>query len=172
MSLEPPNKTRDCAVVIGVGASQGIGAAVCHRFAKEGLKVYVAGRTFQKIEAVAAEIHANAGEAVAFRLDAEDIHQVQALFDTITSQNERITAVIHNVGGNIPSIFLRSPLSFFNDMWQSTFLSAYLVSQSCLKILKNKITAHLFLLGRVLLYVENRFSLLLPWVNLPCELIH
>ncbi|HAI53994.1 MAG TPA: short-chain dehydrogenase, partial [Acinetobacter nosocomialis] len=23
MSLEPPNKTRDCAVVIGVGASQG-----------------------------------------------------------------------------------------------------------------------------------------------------
>ncbi len=73
-------------------------------FAKEGLKVYVAGRTFQKIEAVAAEIHANAGEAVAFRLDAEDIHQVQALFDTITSQNERISVVIHNVGG----IFLPS----------------------------------------------------------------
>ncbi|ENU48314.1 hypothetical protein F984_00597 [Acinetobacter nosocomialis NIPH 2119] len=112
MSLEPPNKTRDCAVVIGVGASQGIGAAVCHRFAKEGLKVYVAGRTFQKIEAVAAEIHANAGEAVAFRLDAEDIHQVQALFDTITSQNERITAVIHNVGGNIPSIFYAARCRF------------------------------------------------------------
>ncbi len=98
------DKKQDCAVVIGVGASQGIGAAVCRLFAKEGLKVYVAGRTFQKIEAVAAQIHANAGEAVAFRLDAEDIHQVQALFDTITSQNERITAVIHNVGG----IFLPS----------------------------------------------------------------
>ncbi len=42
---------------------------------------------------------------MAFRLDAEDINQVQALFDTIISQNERITAVIHNVGGNIPSIF-------------------------------------------------------------------
>ncbi|EPK3662212.1 SDR family NAD(P)-dependent oxidoreductase, partial [Acinetobacter baumannii] len=133
MASATPDKIRDCAVVIGVGASQGIGAAVCHRFAKEGLKVYVAGRTFQKIEAVAAEIHANAGEAVAFRLDAEDINQVQALFDTIISQNERITAVIHNVGGNIPSIFLRSPLSFFTQMWQSTFLSAYLVSQSCLK---------------------------------------
>ncbi len=79
---------------------------------QKGLKVYVAGRTFQKIEAIAAEIHANTGEAVAFRLDAEDINQVQALFDTIISQNERITAVIHNVGGNIPSIFLRSPLSF------------------------------------------------------------
>ncbi len=121
MASATPDKIRDCAVVIGVGASQGIGAAVCHRFAKEGLKVYVAGRTFQKIETVAAKIHANAGEAVAFRLDAEDINQVQALFDTIISQNERITAVIHNVGGNIPSIFLRSPLSFFTQMWQSTF---------------------------------------------------
>ena len=90
-----------------------------HRFAKEGFKVYVAGRTFQKIEAVAAEIHANAGEAVAFRLDAEDINQVQALFDTIISQNERITAVIHNVG-KIPSIFTQSVI-IFTQMWQSTF---------------------------------------------------
>lgn len=132
------DKKQDCVVVIGVGALQGIGAAVSRFFAKEGLKVYVAGRTFQKIEAVAAEIHSNGGDAVAFRLDAEDIKQVQALFDTITSQNERITAVIHNVGGNIPSIFLRSPLSFFTQMWQSTFLSAYLVSQSCLKIFKDQ----------------------------------
>ena len=37
-------------------------------FAKEGLKVYVAGRTFQKIEAVAAEIHAMQGSCrVPFR---------------------------------------------------------------------------------------------------------
>ncbi|BDE23124.1 hypothetical protein OCUAc20_16240 [Acinetobacter baumannii] len=42
---------------------------------------------------------------MAFRLDAEDINQVQALFDTIISQNERITAVIHNVGGIFPQFF-------------------------------------------------------------------
>lgn len=96
-----------------------------HRFAKEGLKVYVAGRTFQKIEAVAAEIHSKGGDAVAFRLDAEDIKQVQALFDTITSQNERITAVIHNVGGNIPSIFLRSPLSFLRKCGNPLFISLF-----------------------------------------------
>ena len=42
---------------------------------------------------------------MAFRLDAEDINQVQALFDTIISQNERITAVIHNVGEIFPQFF-------------------------------------------------------------------
>ncbi len=121
MASATPDKIRDCAVVIGVGASQGIGAAVCHRFAKEGLKVYVAGRTFQKIETVAAKIHANAGEAVAFRLDAEDINQVQALFDTIISQNERITAVIHNVGEYSLNFFFTQSVIVFTQMWQSTF---------------------------------------------------
>ncbi|MGE8551894.1 MAG: short-chain dehydrogenase, partial [Acinetobacter calcoaceticus] len=32
MTLATPDKKLDCAVVIGVGALQGIGAAVCHRF--------------------------------------------------------------------------------------------------------------------------------------------
>lgn len=123
------DKKQDCAVVIGVGASQGIGAAVCRLFAKEGLKVYVAGRTFQKIEAVAAQIHSNGGEVVAFRLDAEDIHQVQALFDTITSQNERITAVIHNVGGNIPSIFYAAHCHFLLKCGNPLFIGLFSFSK-------------------------------------------
>ncbi len=134
MASATPDKIRDCAVVIGVGASQGIGAAVCHRFAKEGLKVYVAGRTFQKIEAIAAEIHANAGEAVAFRLDAEDINQVQALFDTIISQNERITAVIHNVGGKYSlNFFTQSAIVFYSNVAIHFFISLFSFS----KLFKN-----------------------------------
>ena len=57
---------------------------------------------------------------MAFRLDAEDINQVQALFDTIISQNERITAVIHNVGEIFPQFFTQSVI-IFTQMWQSTF---------------------------------------------------
>ena len=33
------------AVVVGVGAGQGLGAALARRFAREGLHVFVAGRT-------------------------------------------------------------------------------------------------------------------------------
>jgi NAD(P)-dependent dehydrogenase (short-subunit alcohol dehydrogenase family) len=38
------------AVVVGVGAEQGLGAAACRRFAREGHHVLVAGRTSAKIE--------------------------------------------------------------------------------------------------------------------------
>ena len=40
------------AVVVGVGAEQGVGGAVCRRFASEGYHVYVAGRTEAKIAKV------------------------------------------------------------------------------------------------------------------------
>ena len=93
---------------------------------------------------------------MAFRLDAEDINQVQALFDTIISQNERITAVIHNVGGNIPSIFYAVRYHFYSNV-AIHFLSAYLVSQSCLKIFKEQNHGTLILPEPVLRYVESLF---------------
>lgn len=47
---------RPTAVVIGVGAEEGIGAAVCRRFAATGHHVMATGRTREKIEQVAAAI--------------------------------------------------------------------------------------------------------------------
>ena len=44
------------AVVIGVGASNGLGGALARRFAKGGLEIVVAGRTLSKLETVVGEI--------------------------------------------------------------------------------------------------------------------
>lgn len=44
--------TLPSVVVFGVGAQRGIGAAVCRRFAQEGLKVHVVGRTATKVDRV------------------------------------------------------------------------------------------------------------------------
>ena len=40
------------AIVLGVGARAGLGAALCRRFAREGLRVFVAGRTAEKLDVV------------------------------------------------------------------------------------------------------------------------
>jgi NADP-dependent 3-hydroxy acid dehydrogenase YdfG len=44
------------AVVVGVGSSAGLGTALARRFAKEGLRVLVAGRTAARLATVATEI--------------------------------------------------------------------------------------------------------------------
>ena len=50
------------AVVLGVGAERGLGAAASRRFAKEGYHVLVAGRTGPKIDKVVEGIRAAGGE--------------------------------------------------------------------------------------------------------------
>ena len=60
----------DTALIVGVGASEGLGAAAARRFAREGLHVVVAGRTADKVERVAEEICASGGSAEAVVGDA------------------------------------------------------------------------------------------------------
>jgi NAD(P)-dependent dehydrogenase (short-subunit alcohol dehydrogenase family) len=38
--------------VVGVGAEQGLGAALCRRFAAQGYHVFVAGRTSERLDQV------------------------------------------------------------------------------------------------------------------------
>jgi NADP-dependent 3-hydroxy acid dehydrogenase YdfG len=46
--------SRRTAIVVGVGAERGLGAALCRRFAAEGYHVLVAGRSADRIGRVAA----------------------------------------------------------------------------------------------------------------------
>lgn len=138
MSLTTNVNARHCAVVIGVGASQGIGAAVCRRFAKEGLLVYVVGRTASKLQLVVDEIKQQGGQAVAHVLDASSEAAISQLFQTIGQQDQIIDAVIHNVGGNVPSRFLSTSLNFFNSMWRFTFAAGFLVGQQAAAMMREQ----------------------------------
>ena len=63
------------AVIYGAGGA--IGGAVARAFAREGAKVFLAGRTLAKVEAVARDIAAAGGLAEAARVDALDEQAVE-----------------------------------------------------------------------------------------------
>jgi len=46
--LKKTLQLQPCAVVVGVGAENGVGGALCKKFAQEGLPVYGVGATLQK----------------------------------------------------------------------------------------------------------------------------
>jgi NAD(P)-dependent dehydrogenase (short-subunit alcohol dehydrogenase family) len=64
-----PNKDSGTAVVVGVGAERGLGAALCRRFGAEGYHVLVAGRTPEKLAQVVKTIGAAGGSAEAITVD-------------------------------------------------------------------------------------------------------
>lgn len=134
-ATRPAAATLQCAVVVGVGASQGIGAAVCRRIAREGLLVYVAGRSVEKLDKVVAEIRQQGGAAERYVLDASKTAEVDALFRQIAKRQQVLALVVHNVGSNMPSRFLSSSLHFFDRMWRLTFVSGYLVGQRATRLM-------------------------------------
>ncbi len=69
------------AIVVGVGSEQGLGAAIARRFAAEGQRVIVSGRTEAKIARVVRAIVDSGGKAEAFTVDATIESEVVAPFD-------------------------------------------------------------------------------------------
>jgi 3-oxoacyl-[acyl-carrier protein] reductase len=80
------------AVIYGGGGA--IGGAAARAFAREGARVFLAGRTLQSLEEVAEEIHSAGGMAEAAVLDALDERAFAAsdLARTMTGTNINITS--------------------------------------------------------------------------------
>lgn len=72
------------AIIYGAGG--GIGGGVARAFAREGARVFLAGRTREKLEGVAAEITAAGGSAEAAVVDALDEQAVEEFARTVASR--------------------------------------------------------------------------------------
>jgi NAD(P)-dependent dehydrogenase (short-subunit alcohol dehydrogenase family) len=124
--------SKPTAVVVGVGAEQGLGAASCRRFAKEGHHVLVAGRTADKIERVAGAIVAAGGSAEPVVTDATSEGDVARLFNrAMTPGNnlEPTDLVIFNAGNNQRIDFREITAQAFEDFWRVGCFAGFLVGR-------------------------------------------
>jgi NAD(P)-dependent dehydrogenase (short-subunit alcohol dehydrogenase family) len=114
------------AIVMGVGATQGLGAALCRRFAREGLHVLVAGRTSAKVDSVAAEIRSGGGEATPIVADTLNPADVAAVFDAAQSAGGVPDLAVYNVGNNQMRPLLEMDDAFFEDVWRVCCFGGFL----------------------------------------------
>lgn len=116
------------AIVVGVGAEEGLGAALCRRFGREGLHVFVAGRTSERIARVAASISGAGGRATALVTDSSREADVVRLFERATAQGG-LELVVFNTGNNQIGNFLEMEASFFESVWRTACLGGFLVGR-------------------------------------------
>jgi NAD(P)-dependent dehydrogenase (short-subunit alcohol dehydrogenase family) len=117
------------AVVIGVGASAGLGAALARRFAREGLLVALGGRTGARLEAVAGEIREAGGRALAVPTDATRAADVAALFDAATQAAGVPELVAYNAGNAHVAPLLDVGEDDFVRVWRTTCLGGFLAGR-------------------------------------------
>ncbi len=116
------------AVVVGVGAEQGLGAALCRRFGQEGLHVFVAGRTAEKLGRVVQSIEAAGGWATAVPTDTTVEADVLRLFDQAGGGGP-IELVAYNAGNNQLGTVREMTAEFFENAWRVACFGGFLVGR-------------------------------------------
>jgi NAD(P)-dependent dehydrogenase (short-subunit alcohol dehydrogenase family) len=120
------------AVVVGVGAERGLGAALCRRFALEGYHVIVGGRTPEKIAQVAQTIRKSDGSAEPVTVDTTREDDVVHLFDLAMSPgdgHDPADLVVFNAGNNQRIDFRQLTPAQFEDFWRVGCFGGFLVGR-------------------------------------------
>ena len=117
------------ALVIGVGSENGVGGAVCRRFAREGMHVVVAGRTEEKVASVAESLREAGGQATHAVGDATDAAGVAHFFDVAGEIAGPPELVVYNVGNNRFAPLLEMTDEFFEDLWRICCFGGFLTGR-------------------------------------------
>jgi len=92
------SKNIEGKVIVITGASSGLGESAARHLAQNGATVVLGARRKDRIEALANEIIANGGKALAVVTDVTSSDQVKSLVDTAVSKYGRVDVMINNAG--------------------------------------------------------------------------
>lgn len=91
-------------VAVVTGGGSGIGEATARRFAREGARVAICGRTAEKLEATIEAAEASGevqnGDLVAIPADVSDPNDMQRLFETVDERWGRLDVLFAHAGVN------------------------------------------------------------------------
>jgi NAD(P)-dependent dehydrogenase (short-subunit alcohol dehydrogenase family) len=85
-------------VAVVTGGNTGLGEAFARALAEVGANVVLAARTRDRSEAVATEIRASGGEAIAVDLDVKKPEQVERMLGEVTERSGPVDILVNNAG--------------------------------------------------------------------------
>lgn len=129
--MTKPEK-RACLVV---GAGDATGGAIARAFAREGLVACVSRRPRHgdALEALAASIRADGGEANALPVDARGENAMTALFDTIEREIAPLDVVVFNIGANVRFDVTETTAQVYRKVWEMAAFAGFLTGREAAK---------------------------------------
>ncbi len=124
----------DNQVALITGAGSGIGRATALRFAAEGGRVALLGRSAEKLEAVADELGRD--RARVFPAHHEDSAAVRDVLAAIGSEWGRLDFVFNNAGTYLPRRAADTSDAEWNEAIASNLTGPFVVTRECLPLLR------------------------------------
>ncbi|MEB7410104.1 2,4-dienoyl-CoA reductase [Mammaliicoccus sciuri] len=87
-------------VIIVTGGSSGMGKAMATRFAADGAKVVITGRSLERLEEAKKDIEQEEGQVLCIDMDVRDPERVQYTVDETIKTFGKIDGLVNNAAGN------------------------------------------------------------------------
>lgn len=106
------------ALILGVGAEDGIGGALCKRAAEEGYHVVVVGRTAEKLSTIVETIVSGGGKASSIKADLSSEPEIISVFQKVDEMDGKLFFVGYNAGNSFRCETLEMTAEFFEEAWR------------------------------------------------------
>ena len=128
------SSTPSCLIV---GAGDGVGSAIARAFAREGLAVCVTRRPrhLDQLEALAASIRAEGGQAHAFGVDARNEAEMIALVDRIEAEIGPLQVVVFNIGANVRFPVVETTAQVYSKVWEMAALAGFFTGREAARVM-------------------------------------
>ncbi len=136
----------ETVIVLGAGASHGVGGALGRKFAAAGHHLIMTGRTASKVEALAGEISAAGGSAESLAVDVTSEADLDALFDHAKARGP-VAAVLYNAGNNAIIPFEQLQPETVEQFWRVGCFGAFLTAKRAIPMLAAQGQGSLFFTG-------------------------
>jgi len=126
------------AVVAITGASAGIGRAAALAFAREGSRLALSARRLDRLEALAAEVHALGAEAMVMAMDVADPADVRRFVDATVARFGRLDVMVNNAGSGVRGRVEETPVEDYRRLMEVNYLGTVYGCQAVLPVMRRQ----------------------------------
>ena len=117
-------------VALVTGASQGIGRACALVLAEAGAKLALCARNQEKLDQLAGEIAAKAGEAAAFKMDVASEDDIKAGVKAAIARFGKVDILVNNAGITRDQLVMRMKRADWDDVLATNLTAPFLLTQA------------------------------------------
>lgn len=121
----------DGKVVIVTGGGSGIGRCTAHELAALGARVALVGRKLDRLQAVAAEIAEDGGQASTHACDIRQEDAVRAMVAAVLAGHGRIDGLVNNAGGQYMTPLEAISAKGWEAVVNTNLTGGFLVAREC-----------------------------------------
>jgi NAD(P)-dependent dehydrogenase (short-subunit alcohol dehydrogenase family) len=136
-------------VVVVTGSSSGMGAAIARAFGAEGCKLVLAARRADRLQAVADDIAADGGAALAVPTDVTVEAEVEALFRRAEEAFGRVDVLVHSAGVPQATPVEDMSLAEWKAVLDANLSSAFLCGREAFRRMKPQGRGRIIFIGSV-----------------------